>query len=153
MTKEEIVQELDKYVKNINTCFSVDGKDGDLTLNMNGIYIAYFLNFEFNKYIIDTTENNYYDIIDVINFDIIKKFYDKAVELLKKSRVLYTVQAIKNDTFSFLNYCYENSKYIFANKCDGGLYKTSFTQSEIEALKQRDDIAIDWDKAIIKEAN
>ncbi len=30
--------------------------------------------------------------------------------------------------------------------------KTRFTQSEIDELKQRPDLAIDWNKAIIKEA-
>lgn len=30
------------------------------------------------------------------------------------------------------------------------IQKTQFTESEIEKLKQRDDLAIDWDKAIIE---
>lgn len=29
-------------------------------------------------------------------------------------------------------------------------HKTQFTQTEIDEFKQRDDIAIDWDKAIIE---
>lgn len=34
--------------------------------------------------------------------------------------------------------------------CAYGIVKSRFTQAEIKKLKQRDDIAIDWDKAIIK---
>lgn len=34
--------------------------------------------------------------------------------------------------------------------CAHGRVKSRFTQAEIKKLKQRDDIAIDWDKAIIK---
>lgn len=150
MDKEKIVQKLDKYVKNINSCFSVDNGDGDLTLNINGCYIAYFLNFDVNKYIIDTTGNNYSDVIDVINFCIIKKFYDKSVELLKNEKK-YTIKVLRDDNTSFLNYCEELEKYILANALNDDGYKVTFTQSEIEALKQRDDIAIDWNKAIIKE--
>ena len=39
---------------------------------------------------------------------------------------------------------------IISNLCEGSGYKTKFTQAEINELKQRDDLAIDWDKVIIK---
>lgn len=152
MNKEKIVQELDTYVKTIDSCFSVNDGDGDLTLNINGSYIAYFLNFNVNKYIIDTTGNDYGGIIDVINFDIIKKFYDKAVDLLNEYEQQYSVQVIDNE-FGYLNINMIKHQYLISDNIVRGAYKTTFTQSEIEALKQRDDIAIDWDKAIIKEAN
>lgn len=149
MNKEKIVRELDKYVNTIDSCFNVDDKDDDLNLRIGDSLVFYFCKFNINRpYFVSCTNR---ESLALIKFNIIKKFYDKVVELLKKNEELYTVQAIKNDTCSFLNYCYEVSKYIFGDKQNGEGYKTRFAKSEIEALKQRDDIAIDWDKAIIKE--
>lgn len=39
----------------------------------------------------------------------------------------------------------------FCDDIENDYIKTRFTQSEIDELKQRDDLAIDWNKAIIKE--
>lgn len=36
---------------------------------------------------------------------------------------------------------------------DYGVFKTKFTNKEIEQLKQRDDVPLDWNKVILEEAN
>ncbi|MEY8295019.1 hypothetical protein [Limosilactobacillus caviae] len=40
---------------------------------------------------------------------------------------------------------------MFCSDIETDHVKTRFTQAEIDELKQRDDLAIDWYKAIIKE--
>lgn len=63
----------------------------------------------------------------------------------------YTVQVSKDDKEGYLNRDECDDIFMIAGlDCDGEWHNT-FTQSEIEQLKQRN-LAVDWDKAIIKEA-
>lgn len=63
----------------------------------------------------------------------------------------YTIQVTANSDDAYLNY-HERSNHInFCDDIETDHVKTRFTQSEIDELKQRDDLAIDWNKAIIKE--
>lgn len=62
----------------------------------------------------------------------------------------YTVQLIKNVPDSFLNIERYNSKMFFSTAAEKIGWRTHFTRAEINQLKQRDDIAIDWSKAIIE---
>ena len=64
----------------------------------------------------------------------------------------YTIQVTANSDDAYLNY-HERSNHInFCDDIETDHVKTRFTQTEIDELKQRPDLAIDWDKAIIKEA-
>lgn len=62
----------------------------------------------------------------------------------------YTVQTIKGDEGSFLNKIIPNDDYFYADDEVVNGTQTYFTQAEIDELKKRDDIAIDWYKAIIE---
>lgn len=62
----------------------------------------------------------------------------------------YTVQVIADNQYSFLNIDPQHGDLHFSD-CDKGVCKQyKFSRSEIADLKSRDDLAIDWDKAIIK---
>lgn len=63
----------------------------------------------------------------------------------------YTIQTIAGNFLSYLNYNSIGNRFIFNNNIDSNDFQTSFTEDEINELKKRDDIAIDWNKAIIKE--
>lgn len=63
----------------------------------------------------------------------------------------YTIQVIANCASAYLNCNKEDNHMTFCDDIETDYIKTRFTQSEIDELKQRDDFAIDWDKAIIKE--
>lgn len=63
----------------------------------------------------------------------------------------YTIQTIAGNFLSYLNYNSIGNRFIFNNNIDSNDFQTSFTKDEINELKKRDDIAIDWNKAIIKE--
>ena len=64
--------------------------------------------------------------------------------------IKYTVQVIKGDDQSFLNQVVDDKTFCMENDYEDESMRTRFTQSEIYKFKQRDDLAIDWDKAIIE---
>lgn len=67
----------------------------------------------------------------------------------KQSEQKYTVQVIKGNCDAFLNVD-EDDDTFFGDEREYIDDRTRFTKQEIEKLKQRDDLAIDWDKAIIE---
>ena len=50
----------------------------------------------------------------------------------------------------FLNKNKINGRFFIDTDAEDRSAQTQFTQSEIDEVKQRDDIAIDWSKAIIE---
>lgn len=66
----------------------------------------------------------------------------------------YTIQVLYNDSQSYLVKT-SNEKYFFGSLGMKNAYgdQVSFTQEEIDLLKNNDCIAIDWDKATIKPVN
>lgn len=73
----------------------------------------------------------------------------EALGLKKRDEQKYTVQILSNYK-GFLN-CEREENYYTTDTNEESLYfKTHFTQAEIDKLKRCDDLAIDWDKAIIK---
>ncbi len=61
----------------------------------------------------------------------------------------YNVQVLLCNE-GFLNQIVGDESFCLGTHYEDGSVKTGFTKSEIEEFKQRDDIAIDWDKAVIK---
>lgn len=75
----------------------------------------------------------------------------EALGLKKHSEQKYTVQILINDSEGFLNVDKTGNYGCFISDSDyDPTYQTRFTQAEIDVLKQRNDLAIDWNKAIIK---
>lgn len=62
----------------------------------------------------------------------------------------YTVQVFHDDEEGYLNIDKNNGEPLISTSGDELGYKTQFTQQEIEILKRRSDLAIDWDKAKIE---
>lgn len=74
----------------------------------------------------------------------------EALGMKKRDEQKYTVQVVPDDSTGYLN-MYDNfEEAAFSDDRDYNGYKSHFTLKEIEILKQRDDLAIDWDKAIIE---
>lgn len=75
----------------------------------------------------------------------------EALGLKKHSEQKYTVQIVINNSQGFLNIDKtDNNSYFLSDVSDAPDYQAQFTQAEIDKLKRCDDLAIDWDKAIIK---
>ncbi len=82
--------------------------------------------------------------------DVIQRLLDTPVKERFPEKK-YTIQAIANSDYCYLNYGKNSNRMTFCDDVETDYVKARFTQSEIDELKQRPDLAIDWDKAIIKE--
>lgn len=80
-------------------------------------------------------------IAELENTPVKERFHEKK----------YTIQVIANYDSAYLNCHKEDNSMTFYDDIETDHVKTRFTQAEIDELKQRPDLAIDWDKAIIKE--
>ena len=82
--------------------------------------------------------------------DAIQRLLDTPVnERFPESK--YTVQVLADYDESFLNVGKDDGFAFFKDEVEADSVQTQFTQAEIDELKQRDDLAIDWNKATIKE--
>lgn len=151
MDKKEIIKELNNYVKDIDSDFSVElWFKTDIVLVFHDLNIAAFNELDPNNFTISEMSE---DIAPTIaKTGIINKFYKKAYKVLNKYIDKYTVR-ITNGTESYLH---ANSLVDYKDVCFDNLINYSsawvnkFTKEEIESFKKRDDLAIDWDKAIIE---
>lgn len=82
--------------------------------------------------------------------DVIQRLLDTPVKERFPEKK-YTIQVIANCASAYLNCNKGDNHMMFCSGIETDHVKTRFTQSEIDELKQCDDLAIDWDKAIIKE--
>ena len=159
MNKEKIVEELNKWLdEEFDTQYKCVSVSGDLSLAfcINGniyTYVAWFKGFRQDRFYFDDGGSDFKINIQLIKDNIIRKFYDKTIELISEYGPKYTVQIIEHNEYSYLNINRKDRKIIFGDRQFPKQYKTEFTQLEIEVLKNRDDLAIDWGKAVIKEVN
>lgn len=154
MNKEKILEELNKWAKSeFGSTFEVAIDCNDLTLFADAVCVAWFVKFKKDMFhFAGTNDCNLNHRL--IKEGIVEKFYDKAIELLNEyESKKYTVQVFPQGRgYLRVNYGTSDDIYYDIDSPEDIYYlvKTQFTQSEIEELKKRD-IAIDWDKAIIKE--
>lgn len=92
----------------------------------------------------------------VLSTDILLDFYRYGRKELEKPIKKYRIKVLKADSFSahnsgYLNINYRANLVKFSDKDDFEDWRASFTEKEIEELKKRDDIAIDWDKLELEE--
>ena len=74
----------------------------------------------------------------------------EALGLKRHGEQKYTVQILINDSQGFLNVDKtDNNDCFLSDSSDDPDYQAQFTQTEIDKLKRRPDLAIDWNKAII----
>lgn len=151
MNKKEIIKELNDFVKSIDSDFSVDlWFKTDIVLVFHVLSIATFNEFDPNNFTIDEIDKNIAPT--VAKTGIINKFYKKAYEVLDKQIDRYTVR-ITDNAESYLHASSCNNYNCFQFKQLDELpswWVYEFTKKEIESFKKRDDLAIDWDKAIIE---
>lgn len=150
MDRKEIVKELNNYVKSVDSNFSVElWFKTDLVLVFKALSIATFNDFDTNNFTIDRIDKNIAPT--VAKTRIIDKFYKKAYEVLDKRIDKYTVKITKySDNYLHANSCTGYEDTYFEPLYESSVWVNEFTKSEIEYFKKRDDLAIDWDKAIIE---
>lgn len=153
MNKEKLTNELNDYVKSMNTEFEVVNDDCDLTLNVRCDAVAWFCDYKKHDFVLSATVDD--DLSEVvIETDVLKKFYTKAVELLSKfNEKKYTIHVFPNEK-GYLHVNHESQtsnevSYSFGWPEDSYyLVQTQFTKEEINEMKNNSGIRIDWDKAI-----
>lgn len=148
MDKERVAELLDSYVQGINEKFEVFEESGDLNISVDGDIFAFFQDYKISLF--EIVGNGKYDNL-IAQTGIIQKFYMKACELLESLKKKYSIQIIEDNERTYLNVVKFDEEYFFDDRDQANGIKTAFTQEEIEKLKQCQDIAIDWDKAIINE--
>lgn len=153
MDKEKIMSQLQQKMekKYLNT--KIEEWCGTLALKVEGEVIAWFRDWDSDEYIMKCgpklTEW-------ALSNDILLEFYKEGRKLLKKLIKRYTVQIFPNER-GYLHVDHESETSDEVSYSIGWpeamyyLTQTEFTKSEIEELKARDDIAIDWDKVKLEE--
>ena len=127
---------------------------GCLALKAGDKIIAYFRDWDADDYYMECGP----ELTEwALSNSILLEFYEAGRKLLekpiKKYRIkLWKAEAGKADN-GYLNICYRTKGVAITDKKELGDWRTSFTKKEIEELKKRDDIAIDWDKVELEEVD
>ena len=90
-----------------------------------------------------------------LSTDILLDFYRYGRKALKKPIKKYTIKVLKgkvaDEGCNYLNVNYKTNVISFGTNITIEDWRASFNKNEIEELKKRDDIAIDWDKVELEE--
>ena len=125
---------------------------GCLALKAGDKIIAHFRDWDADHYYMECGP----ELTELaLSNSILLEFYEAGRKLLKKPIKKYRIKALKGKSAerrsSYLNVNYRLNLVSFENGEDFEEWRASFTKKEIEELKKRDDIAIDWDKVELEE--
>ena len=155
MNKEKIMSQLQQKMQETYIHAEVSEYWGALALKAEGQDIPWFRDWDPDDYIMECgTKLTEW----ALSNDILLEFYKEGRKLLRKLVKRYTVQIFPNER-GYLRVDHESetsdevSYSIGWPETIGYLTQTEFTKSEIEELKKRDDIAIDWNKAELEEVD
>ncbi|MEL1271696.1 hypothetical protein AABC04_12745 [Lactiplantibacillus plantarum] len=143
--------EAEKRIKALSSKYDVVYcmADGDFTINYKNMLVAWVRNNK--RYLFYNNEI----VFKKLPFS--NKLYMILAELAitpLDERVEETKQYVKvfDNEFGYLNIDNSTGEMIVSGMYESYGYKTKFTDKEIEQLKQRDDIPLDWNKVNLKEA-
>ena len=89
-------------------------------------------------------------------FKLIMKYANTPVDKRKEEKKYY-IKVFKHANDSYLHimvgWTYDTPKLDTLYSEDLITYRIAFNTEQIEQLKQREDIAVDWDKVVLEEAN
>ena len=154
MDKEKIMNQLQQKMEKKYSDFEIVEYLGCLALKAKGEILAHFRDWEADYYFIDCGQ----EVAEwALSNDIMLEFYRAGRKLLKKPIKKYRIRVLKSETATidsrYLQVNYQTNRVAFADKYERDNWRASFTKNEIEELKKRDDIAIDWNKAEIDEVD
>lgn len=153
MDKEKIVDQLQKKMEKKYLNIEIEGRYGTLALKVGDKIIAYFRDWDADLYYMECGP----ELTEwALSNSILLEFYEAGRKLLEKPIKKYTIQVLPNEE-GYLHVDHKNETYDEVSYSIGRLEdsyystQTNFTTSEIEELKKRDDIAVDWDKVELEE--
>ncbi|WP_179858878.1 hypothetical protein [Lactiplantibacillus plantarum] len=141
--------EAEKRIKALSSKYDIKMNDGDLTVNYKNTLVAWVKSDE--RYLFFNDE----DCFKKIPFS--NKLYMILSELAitplgeRVEAKKYYVK-IFDGGLGYLNIDISTGNMMADSAYESGGYKTKFTDKEIEQLKQRDDIPLDWNKIHLEEA-
>ena len=145
--------EAEKKIKALSSKYSINMEDGDFDVLYNRkTYAAYVSNdYEYGLHV--------GSFLSFSKLPFSRKLYMILAELAitpldeREEENKYYVK-IGDSIFSYLNIYTVTNKTLMmvGDTCETKFIKTKFTNKEIEQLKQRDDIPLDWNKVTLEEA-
>lgn len=144
----ELQQKMSKHYCNVEVLEYLDC----LALKVGDKIIAHFRDWDADHYYMECGP----DLTEwALSNSILLEFYEAGRKLLKKTIKKYAVKVLKGNAAeegcNYLNVNFRENIVSFGTNFTFDDFKSSFTKSEIEELKKRDDIAIDWDKVELEE--
>ncbi|MCG0767565.1 hypothetical protein IMAU10058_03011 [Lactiplantibacillus plantarum] len=143
--------EAEKQIKALSDKYDIDMGDGDFNIVYNGnigsIYVSDSCQYNLNIGSFTTfSKLPFSNKLYMILAELASTPLDERVEEKK-----YYVQVF-NNAFGYLNIITLTGEMVVSGMPENYGYKTKFTDKEIEELKQRDDIPLDWNKVSFVEA-
>lgn len=141
--------EAEKQIKALSSKYNFNMADSDFIVNYKNMLVAWVKNNK--RYLLYNNENCFKKI------PFSNKLYMILSELAmtplneRVDKKKYYVKVFNNE-YGYLNINILTGKITADDKYETDTNKTEFTSKAIEQLKQRDDVALDWDKVILKEA-
>lgn len=154
MDKEKIVNQLQQKMQKTYLHTEVLDYYDCLALKVEGEVIAGFRGWDPDHYFMECGP----ELTEwALSNRILLEFYEAGRKLLRKPIKKYAIRVLKGETVTaiggYLNVNYQANLVAFADKVEIDDWRTSFTEKEIEELKNRDDIAVDWDKVELEEVD
>ena len=141
--------EAEKQIKALSSKYYIIMSDGDFIVNYKNMLVAWVKNNK--RYLLYNDEDHFKKIpfsnkLYMILSELAITPLDERVEVKK-----YYVK-VYDSALGYLNINTFTGKMSMNDVSEGAGYKTKFTDKEIEQLKKRDDIPLDWNKVILEEA-
>ena len=166
MKKLEIVDKLNDFAKSKTPnadVYHLEDNDS-IILEYDGVLIAEFRGFDYNDFcVVSNVMNKDFPLLDFVEDEsktgLLYWFYTTGTRLLKKFKNRkYSIKVLKGNAENTIDSAYLNvngnsGDTMFSTKKNYCNWRASFTKDEIEKLKKRDDIAIDWNKVELDEVD
>lgn len=153
MEKQEIANQLQQEFQGEKYRIEVAVVLDSIVLKVEKETVCWFEDCKVNKFNVRCSPSEYLEWM--LENDLLLDFYRLGKELLEENAKRYTVKVLKqkNPTGPFeeryLGFDYRFDAPYFSNEYK----KQEFTEEQIEELKKRDDVAIDWNKVELEEVD
>jgi len=141
--------EAEKQIKALSSKYNVNMADSDFIVNYKNMLVAWVKNNK--RYLLYNDEDHFKKIpfsnkLYMILSELAITPLDERVEVKKQHVKVY------DSALGYLNINTFTGNMSMNDVSEGDGYKTKFTDKEIEQLKKRDDIPLDWNKVKLEEA-
>ena len=149
MEKQEIANQLQQEFQGEKYRIEVVVVLDSIVLKVEKETVCWFEDCKTNKFNVRCSPSEYLEWM--LENDLLLDFYRLGKKLLEENAKRYAVKVLNRSPFEArylgFNYCFD-APY-FSDEYE----KQEFTEEQIEELKKRDDIAIDWDKVELEEVH